>query len=389
MANDFTGDTNCVALWSLDNGALTTDSIGGNTLTDNNTVGTDTVNYKEGDASADFEFDNDEYLSITNANLDSGFPIKSGGTGTFSLTFWYKAESQSNYAALVSKYDNNAQRSFFIRDNNGTLEFYIGYNSGGSAELLDDSHSLSTGVWYHIGATFKNSDKSWQLRVYEEGSGTTTYSGTATNNIFLSGAPFAIGAWFSSGSPTPYYLDGLVDEVVVFDDILSIGEIDQIRQGTYIGGAYSLALDAGSFTLTGADIAFLRTYLIPMSAGSFTLTGADANFLYSRIFNLDGGSFTLSGEAANFLFGYIASLESGSFTLTGADINFLYGYNLSASGGSFVLTGSALDFFRNYIFEMTGGTYVLTGNICNLRYSVLRGDIHVSFSSSQPTVTFS
>ena len=53
--NDFSGDGNAVALWRVDNGALTTDSIGTNTLTDNNTVGTDTVDYQEGDASADFE----------------------------------------------------------------------------------------------------------------------------------------------------------------------------------------------------------------------------------------------------------------------------------------------------------------------------------------------
>ena len=64
--NDFSAGGNAVALWSVDNGALTTDSIGTNTLTDNNTVGTDTTNLMEGDASADFESSNSEYLSITN-----------------------------------------------------------------------------------------------------------------------------------------------------------------------------------------------------------------------------------------------------------------------------------------------------------------------------------
>ena len=39
--------------------------------------------------------DNSEYLSITDANLDSGFPLKSGESDDdFSVTFWYKAESQ-------------------------------------------------------------------------------------------------------------------------------------------------------------------------------------------------------------------------------------------------------------------------------------------------------
>ena len=48
--NDFSGDGNAVALWSVDNGALTTDSKGTNTLTDNNTVGTSIGDYQEGNA---------------------------------------------------------------------------------------------------------------------------------------------------------------------------------------------------------------------------------------------------------------------------------------------------------------------------------------------------
>ncbi len=55
--------------------------------------------------SADFESSNSEYLSITDANLDSGFPLKSGESGTFSVAFWYKAESQGAYRGLVTKND--------------------------------------------------------------------------------------------------------------------------------------------------------------------------------------------------------------------------------------------------------------------------------------------
>ena len=127
--NDFSGDGNAVALWSVDNGALTTDSIGTNTLTDNNTVGTDTVDYQVGNASADFEISNSESLTITDANLDSGFPLKSSdsATGDISVTFWYKKESGVAYGGLFSKWDtgNNA-RSFYLRDYAGSLDFYIG-----------------------------------------------------------------------------------------------------------------------------------------------------------------------------------------------------------------------------------------------------------------------
>ena len=106
---------------------------------------------------------------------------------------------------------------------------------GLSYEILDASYTnLTTGVWYHIGATFDNTTKEWQLRVWDDNAKTEAYyaNGTATNNISLTDAPFAIGAWFNGGTPV-YPIDGLIDEVVVFDDILTTGEIDKIRQGTY------------------------------------------------------------------------------------------------------------------------------------------------------------
>ena len=62
MANDFSSDTDCKALWNFENGALTTDSKGGNTLSiGGNTPSADTVNYKQGAASCDFDSSNDEY----------------------------------------------------------------------------------------------------------------------------------------------------------------------------------------------------------------------------------------------------------------------------------------------------------------------------------------
>jgi len=105
-----------------------------------------------------------------------------------------------------------------LRDNNGTLEYYIGLPTSPYYETLDTSLSLSTGVWYHIGATFNNTTKAWKLRVWDDTAKSVVLnaSGTATNNINITDAPFAIGTWFKKGTPQ-YPIDGLIDEVVVFD----------------------------------------------------------------------------------------------------------------------------------------------------------------------------
>ena len=48
MANDFSGDPSCKAVWRFENGALTADSKGANTLTAVNGPTADTSLYKEG-----------------------------------------------------------------------------------------------------------------------------------------------------------------------------------------------------------------------------------------------------------------------------------------------------------------------------------------------------
>jgi hypothetical protein len=171
-ANDFSLDGTAVALWSLEQTSGDRyDFIGSNDLT-SNTVGYST-DAQEGTNSADFTNANTEYLSIADTSLANGFPLKAAATagdGTFSITFWYKAESQGSYRALVSKWDDGAsQKTFQIRDHNGTLDFIIGYNNGATLERVDNTYtSITTGRWYHIGLTFNNNDKTWKLRVYDD-----------------------------------------------------------------------------------------------------------------------------------------------------------------------------------------------------------------------------
>ena len=108
MANNFTGDVNCVALWNFESGALTTDSIGTNTLTDNNTVGTNASDFKEGAACADLTRANSEYFSITDADLDAGFPLKSDDSNKkISVCFWFKRRANLTNHFLFSKNDAN------------------------------------------------------------------------------------------------------------------------------------------------------------------------------------------------------------------------------------------------------------------------------------------
>lgn len=257
MANVFTLDGNCVALWKFESGALTTDSIGTNTLTNNNTVLTSTGDYKEGSACANFEGTvSQDHFSIVDANLDAGFPLKSGDTNKkISVCGWFKADAVDGSRGLFSKFSTiPAQRSLSIQVSSATFWAGIGYNSGADSEALYSGGTVTAGRWYHFGFTFDDSDKSWKFVVWDDTAGSKVIdgSGTATNNINIEDGPVTIGA-VKGELPTSFF-DGLIDEVVVFKDILTAGEIDLIRAGTFNAG---LLVVQNSYHAQAADNADL------------------------------------------------------------------------------------------------------------------------------------
>ena len=241
MANDFSSDINCKALWRFESGALITDSKGTNTLTDNNTVQENTSNYKEGACAADFERNDTEYFSINDSSLDAGFPLKNGDTNKkISVCYWVNPESIAANGAHYAKGGNYAgdKGSFLITtDTIGKVIVYIGKASDGGdtyEALPTFGTGFSLGKWYHVCVTFDNSDKSYRIRIWDDEASDfldSDITGTAVENINVEDGILEIGYWNGN-----YKLDGEMDELVVFDDILTVNDIDEIRSGTYING---------------------------------------------------------------------------------------------------------------------------------------------------------
>lgn len=297
MANDFSGDSNCVALWRFESGALTTDSKGSNTLTDNNTVQEDTSNQKEGSCCADCEADNVEYFSITDGNLDSGFPLKSGDSNKkISICAWLKIESIVSNHFIYTKYSSGNYSIRITLFSNSKIQLRIGYNGGASSEdLYYADPGMVTGRWFHIAATFDDTDKSWKFIIWDDTASSKILdtSGTATNNINVGSADVEIGHGF----------DGLIDEMVVFKDILSTAEIDQIRGGTYSAGGTTVTLTKVALSFSGNPFYQSETFVTGKETLAFTggdVTLADAVTLGALSTSFTGGAFIVN-ETFNFV----------------------------------------------------------------------------------------
>jgi len=243
MANKFSGDPDCCALWRFEDGALNTDSVGGNDLT-NGFAGhphADTSNFKEGSGSAYFNPANHEYLNCDDGSLDAGYPLKNGdATKKMSICFWYKAESWQAASTIIYYKGNstlNTRSLYLAFDNSGIddLMLSIGYNGGLSWETVNFGTACVTGRWYHVGITYQDSDKSYKIRIWDDTAGAllggAEVTGNTANNINVEN-----GALTISYGNADYDWMGWLDEMVVFNDILTSDEIDKIRQGTFGAG---------------------------------------------------------------------------------------------------------------------------------------------------------
>lgn len=231
MANDFSGDTNCVALWKLESGALPTDSKGTNTLDDTYGPDEDTVNQQEGNCCADF--DGSQGLTCDDADLDSGFPFKYGWSGDeMSVALWFYVQSDTD-GLIFGKFTVDNMQFCIIYENAGNkLQFRYSAN-GTSVTTLVIFSSLSLSQWYHLGLTFKVSTRGLTARLWN-GSSASDFSDTLVSDIYDNASQLQIGG-------LDWDFTGKEDEIVVFKDLLTSGEIDQIRQGTYsVGGGISI-----------------------------------------------------------------------------------------------------------------------------------------------------
>lgn len=235
MANNFSGDSNCVALYRFENGALTTDSKDSNALTGNSPAPTvDTSDFQEGAACVDLEAGVvRDWFWRNDADLSSDFPFKNGTSNqTISAAFWAKFESfpGGSGLAVISKsgwYD----ASFNFRQV-GASSMSLGVYAGGW-EYYTFATALTTARWYHIAFTYQNSDKTYRIRIWDDTAGAllgADKAGTGTKNVPVTANNLSVGAGISDGTQA---FDGKLDEVVIFNDVLTVEEIDAIRGGTY------------------------------------------------------------------------------------------------------------------------------------------------------------
>jgi len=248
VGNNFASDPACVALWRFESGHLFADSIGSNTLSPATLSPTgepsaETSDYRDGEASADTEFG---YFRIDDADLDPDFPLKNGvATPQFSVAFWVKARegtSQTTGAGLFAKGAETGPYTYSFAiglyepagAGTGMIRLNVGRDGGMNLYIYDVTLSkiIQRNQWYHMTVTYQEvtpTSGTLKLYLYDPSDDTTVTWTQASANVPVLNGPLALGLFRWNDSR--FY--GLLDEVVVFKDVLTPTEINQIRQGSY------------------------------------------------------------------------------------------------------------------------------------------------------------
>lgn len=220
MYEIYKDDKNLQGLWRMEesSGNRFDSSINGNTLTDNNTVGS-SASCMEGIRSADFESSASEYLSITDS-AQHGLGI----TGNISLGCWFKPESVAGTSKLVTKYlVTGNQRGYQMDVTTTYVMVWLSSNGTATVSASTASGVIAAGNWYHIVMVYNGID----IRIYVNGA---LSNNGANNPLTYAGGIANVTAQFEIGrrhSGTDY-ADGLIDEAFVFDRALSADEIASI-----------------------------------------------------------------------------------------------------------------------------------------------------------------
>jgi len=218
-------DANLVGYWPLD--ANVQDYAGDN---DGTISGATPTSGGGGQIDEAYSFDGvDDYLEV------AGFPFNS----TYTLSAWIRPEEAGDdvYRAIVSKggvFDGDTNYTLGVRERVVSSEDNITlyYHNGGS--MYGTEVAVTGNVfddWHHVVATFDASIN--ELKIYYDSVllHTESFAAEATDG----GQSLRIGAPATDDSSDDYFL-GKIDEIQIYDDVLTAVEVSQIYQGSRLAG---------------------------------------------------------------------------------------------------------------------------------------------------------
>jgi YVTN family beta-propeller protein len=293
-----------VSWWKADNNAL--DSTGAN-----NGVWNGTPTYSPGVTGEAFSLDGSGKSVTVPASSAWAF-----GTGDFAVSFWAYSATFSDHRPLI----NNRRTP--DSDNMWAIEIYpvanrVEFHSGRTI-FLTATNLLTNSSWNHIAVTRSGSTLSMYINGVQSGS-----AGISAN--FLEINDLQIGRDVMSNNDLGgKSFQGLIDEVKIFNRVLSAAEISQ-QAGTLpdsygftpvTGASRSTSIESNSITISGTS----QPATISIAGGEYEINGSNTWLATSSMINPGASVKVRLTSSASFATTTTATLTiggvSGTFSVT-------------------------------------------------------------------------
>jgi hypothetical protein len=287
-------------------------------------------------------------------------------TGEISLAAWFKADDfDVADGRIISKAEGPNEGDHYwmistIEDTGKKLRFRVKASPGWTDTLIGTHDALTSGVWYHVAATFDGVD----MRLYLDGApaGNQQHSNTGvldtdpSVSIHIGNNPPAGDRGF----------DGLIDEVRIYDYVLSETEIAKLGELTLSASAdVTISNVTASADATFDSSGETYSASADVTIGNVTAS-ADATFtepVYSANADVTISNVTVSADATftEPVYSANADVTIGSVTAS-ADATFtepVYSANADVTIGS--VTASADATFTEPVYSANAD--VTIGNV--------------------------
>lgn len=248
--------SNLVAHFAMNESSGTT--VSDHSLKNNTGTITGAV-FTSGQIGNSLDFDGvDDYVSFPNESY-----YDFNRTDSFSVTAWIKvATSTTNTYYLVSKvfggvpYNGWTMAVDYDAPATGYLFARLCYIYSTNVLEKQSSVRVDSNTWRHVAFTFAGTSTPSGLNVYVDGAlsnGTVTYNSLSAS--ILNNQALVIGNFAAGGAPT----DGLIDDVRIYDKVLSADEISCIYNDTTplsVASTIPGSASAGIALDTNVDITF-------------------------------------------------------------------------------------------------------------------------------------
>lgn len=207
-------DANLKAYYRFDSGALTTDSKGSNTLTNNNSVAEN--------ASGQFGYAADGGATNTNKYLRADSNIGIDGNSSMTAMCWVKMNTEiaAGTSVFLQHFSTGGAQRYInaYYDYNGGTRRIVCSFSGTNATF---NTTLGTTNWHHIAF----------VRDVGATSGVIYVDAVAGTGITIGSGALAIDRISLVGAAADSFLSGLMDDVAFFNRALSSTEISNYYNG--------------------------------------------------------------------------------------------------------------------------------------------------------------